>query len=192
MNTLKVNELKLKESWDNGMASEDRWLRIHPDIIKTDYKTDRYRHVDFWHGPNDTLGVDVKGKKQPESICLEFINVAGEKGWMNGDATWIAVEIESLSGFFRFDREEALGWCRANISREYVKRYKEAYKKLYTRAKWGKKDIVTSVTLTDLQDLDSLIYIPWEEEDILKAGGAKTSAEYIHPLTGELILFEVP
>lgn len=191
MSTLKVREKKLKDSWFNGQVSEERWLRIHPDAIKTDYKTDRYRHVDFWHGPDETLGVDVKGKKLPEAIALEFKNVAGEDGWMCGSATWIAVEIESLTGFFRFDREEALEWCRSNVDNEYVSSYKKAYKKLYTRSKWGKKDIITSVTIHDLQELSSLVYIPWSEEDMIEAGGAKTSVKYKHPVTGEFMFYEL-
>jgi hypothetical protein len=173
------------------MLSEERWLRVHPDAIKTDYKTDRYRHVDFWHGPDETLGVDVKGKKQTDSICLEFKNTAGEDGWMCGDATWIAVEIEDLTGFFRFDREEALDWCRSNISVDYVDSYKKAYKKLYTRTKWGKKDVITSVTIHDLSELPSFIYIPWHEDDILAAGGAKTSSKYKHPETGDAMIYNL-
>ena len=191
MSILKVRKSKLKDSWDNGQLSEERWLRIHPDAIKTDYKTDRYRHVDFWHGPDETLGVDVKGKKRADSICLEFKNTAGEKGWMQGDATWIAMEIEDLCGFFRFDREECLDWCRSNISKDYVDSYKKAYKKLYTRAKWGKKDVITSVTLHDLDDLSSMVYIPWNEEDITASGGAKTSVKYNHPDTGKIMIYEL-
>ena len=34
MSTLKVRENKLKESWDNGQVSEERWLRIHPEAVK--------------------------------------------------------------------------------------------------------------------------------------------------------------
>ena len=192
MSTLKVSEYKKKKSWANGMESEERWLRIHPEAEKTDYKTDRYRHVDFWHGPNQTEGVDVKGNKPPEAICLEFKNVAGEKGWMHGDAKFIAVEILGFTGFFRFDREECLNWCRAFVSKEHVSKYSLCHHKLYTRSKWGKKDVVTSVTIHDLADLATLTYIPWDEEDIVKAGGAKTSVEYNHPTTGEVMVFGVP
>ena len=191
MSTLKVRENKLKESWDNGQVSEERWLRIHPEAVKTDYQTDRYSHVDFWHGPNKTYGVDVKGKKLPSAIWLEFKNVVGEKGWMAGDATWIAMEIEALTGFFRFDREEALNWCTFNIDKEYVDNYSESYKKLYTRSKWGKKDVITTVTLHDLTDLSSLVYIPWAQEDMNKNGGPKTYLEYNHPETNETLIYKV-
>tara|TARA_R100001082_G_scaffold35951_1_gene18842 strand:- start:961 stop:1539 length:579 start_codon:yes stop_codon:yes gene_type:complete len=191
MSTLKVREDKLKDSWDHGQTSEERWLAIHPDAVKTDYKTDRYRHVDFWHGPNETFGVDVKGRKLPDSICLEFKNTVGEKGWMHGDATWIAVEIEEATGFFRFDREEGLDWCRSNISIDYVDSYKQAYKKLYTRSSWGKKDVVTSVTIHDLSELSSFVYIPWDEEDIKKVAAPASFLEYNHPKTGKLMTFMV-
>ena len=192
MSTLKVSKHKKESSWDHGMLSEERWLRVHPDAEKTDYHTDRYDHVDFWHGPNRTLGVDVKGKKLPDSICLEFKNTAGEDGWMCGKADWIAVELECLTGFIRFDREEGLDWCRRFIKNEYVDRYADAHHKLYTRSKWGKKDVVTSVTLHDLWDLSSLVYIPWDEEDIVAAGGAKSSVKYNHPVTREELFFELP
>ena len=191
MSTKKVDKKKLRASWDNGQISEERWWRIHPEAKKTDYQTDRYRHVDFWHDDNKTIGVDVKGRNLAGSLCLEFKNTVGERGWMHGDATWIAMEVEDLTGFFRFDRDECLDWCRANISIDYVDRYKDAYKKLYTRAKWGKKDVITAVTLHDLLELSSLVYIPWNEEDMTAAGGAKTSLNYSHPISGEVMIFEL-
>jgi hypothetical protein len=110
---------------------------------------------------------------------------------MAGDATWIAMEIEALTGFFRFDREEALNWCTFNIDKEYVDNYSESYKKLYTRSKWGKKDVITTVTLHDLTDLSSLVYIPWAQEDMNKNGGPKTYLEYNHPETNETLIYKV-
>lgn len=192
MSILKVSEEKKQTSWINGQESEDRWLRIHPEAEKTDYKTDRYRHVDFWHGKNETDGVDVKGNKPPEAVCIEFKNVAGEKGWMHGDARWISIEILGLTGFLRFEREECLDWCRKEIAVKYVERFSLSHHKLYTRSKWGKKDVVTSITVNDLLDLKTLTYIPWTEEDTSKVGGPKTSVEYKHPVTSELMFFEVP
>ena len=191
MNTLKVSEEKKRSSWAHGMVSEDRWLRIFPEAVKTDYQTDRYRHVDFWHGPNGTEGVDVKGRKLPQGICLEFMNVVGEKGWMLGDAKWIAAEVVGFTGFFRFEREECLGWLRTIVKNEYVSDFSLCHHKLYTRSRWGKKDIVTTVTINDLSELSSFTYIPWVESDIEADGGVKTSVEYSHPVTGEDISFSV-
>jgi len=113
---------------------------------------------------------------------------------MKGKAKWIAIDFPQITGFIRFDREEALDWIRKDLSEKgfpYTDSSKHTYKKLYTRAKWGKSDLMTSVTIHDLSELPSFLYIPWSEIDIFEANGKKDCVKYVHPQTGKVMVFEV-
>ena len=56
-------------------------------------RKDMHMHVDFWHGD---VGVDVKGNNLPDEIWVEFINVNGKKGWLHGEAKYIAFDVPEL------------------------------------------------------------------------------------------------
>lgn len=186
---MEVSEDRRKRSENYGRISENRWQRRFPDAKPASDYDNIHRHIDFWHGDK---GVDVKGRKLPHQIWLEFKNVLGEKGWMKGDAKWISIDFPQITGFVMFQREECLDWCRDQFRRdgfEYATNSKDAYRKLYTRAKWGRDDLMTCVTIHDLLDLESFRYVKWSDEDIDRVGGSKTSMRYIHPENGNTMTF---
>ena len=141
-----------------GRVVEDRWLRMFPNAVKSTDKEDIWKHIDFWHGD---IGVDVKGNNLPDEIWVEFINVRGRKGWLHGEAKYIAFDVPELKGFVRVEREELLEWCRHNVEKIYVSK-KNCYKKLYRR--YGRKDCITKLTVNDLSELKSytlINYVSW-------------------------------
>ena len=186
---MEVSEDRRKRSENYGRISENRWQRRFPDAKPASDYDNIHRHIDFWHGEH---GVDVKGRKLPYQIWLEFKNVLGENGWMKGDAKWISIDFPQITGFVLFQREECLEWCRSMFrdkNFEYARNSRDAYKKLYSRSEWGRDDLMTCVTIHDLLELNSFTYVGWSEEDIMQAGGNKTSMQYTHPQTGREMIF---
>ena len=106
-------------------------------------------HVDFWVDRKDTnteqkvsdyYGVDVKGNRHLDSIWLELKNVLGNKGWLEGEAEYIAFDIKELQGFCFYKRTDLLEYCQKIT--KYAKD-KWDYNKLYTRS--GRKDKLIQV-----------------------------------------------
>jgi len=156
-----------------GRVVENRWLRIFPNARKSNQDEDMHMHVDFWH---DDVGVDVKGNNLPDEIWVEFINVNGKKGWLHGQAKYIAFDVPELRGFIRVKREELLEWCRHNVDKIYVSK-NQCYRKLYRR--YGRKDCITKLTINDLAELSSytlIDYVSW----------------IYHPVTGQKVQIDQP
>ena len=109
---------------------------------------DWYKHIDVWVNGH---GVDVKANRHLECIWLEETNTRGNRGWLRGEATYIAFHIEETDLFHVFYRAELLDWVLTNVTEETTD--KREFLKYYTRAKWGKKDRVTKARLSDLEHL---------------------------------------
>tara|TARA_R100000951_G_C2581024_1_gene161931 strand:+ start:145 stop:609 length:465 start_codon:yes stop_codon:yes gene_type:complete len=110
---------------------------------------DWYRHIDCYV---DGYGVDVKGNRRLETIWLEITNVNGNKGWLRGEAYYVAVHIAELDSFSVYLREDLLNHIKQNAT-EYTED-KRDYNKFYTRSKWGKKDILVKYRYEDIKHLE--------------------------------------
>jgi len=116
---------------------------------KSSQKDDWYRHIDCYV---NGYGVDVKGRRCLEEIWLEYTNVNGNKGWLRGEAMYIAMYIKELNAFSIYYREDLLRFIEKNVQEETTNR--QDYLKFYTRKKWGKKDMIVKVRYTDIKHLE--------------------------------------
>lgn len=153
------------KSYKQGLEAESRFFDLAEkrgfSVKKLNKSSDDYKkHIDcFLVGKDSTKSVDIKSLKRSSrsdentndfKIWLEFRNVRGDAGWMNGEADLIA--FESVDGFNLFDRKELLTWCIKNINfKEKVNNPRQAYLKSYTRD--GRKDVITFVMLKDIENL---------------------------------------
>jgi len=112
-------------------------------------KDDWYRHIDCYV---NGFGVDVKGRRRLEEIWLEYTNVNGNKGWLRGEAMYIAMFIKELNAFSIYYREDLLRFIEENVKEETT--YKDEYFKFYTRKRWGKKDMIVKVRYADIKHLE--------------------------------------
>ena len=107
-----------------------------------------FKHIDFYVGD---LSVDVKGNRHLDCIWLEITNVRGNKGWLKGEAMYIAFDIAELSSFAIFKREDLLEFVMENVT-EYSQN-KNEFMKFYTRAAWGKEDLLVKVRFDHIKTL---------------------------------------
>ena len=154
-----------KASWRDGGVAATRYERCHPGARKSSRAEDIHMHVDYW---NDDQGVDVKGNNLPDEIWVELKNVNGLHGWLFGEATIIAFDMPELAGFVVVDREDLKDYCKENVNFVGLVNKSDAYKRCYTRR--GRKDIITMLVLSDLQQLKSYHVV-------------KYNTTYIHPKT---------
>ena len=110
---------------------------------------DWYKHIDCYV---NGYGVDVKGNRHLETIWLEHTNVNGNKGWLRGDAYYIAMFIMELNCFSIYKRYDLLNYVNKNTKVESNNTLE--YLKFYTRRKWGKKDKVVKVKYDYIKHLE--------------------------------------
>ena len=156
---MKVSEYRYKYSKKLGDSCEDKFKDLMTsrghEIYKSSHYDDIYKHIDFYIAG---YSFDVKGHRHLECIWLEVTNVNGNNGWLKGEATYIVFDIVELKSFCFFKRKDLLNYVQENISE--TTESKEEYNKLYTRAKWGKLDVITKVKFDDIKNLmvQSLAY----------------------------------
>lgn len=124
---------------------ESKGLRYNEATQEDDW----YKHIDCYV---NGYGVDIKGNRHLETIWLEYTNVNGNKGWLRGEALYIAMHINELDAFSIYYRQELLKFVEENVQEETT--YKNDYFKFYTRKKWGKKDMVVKVKYEDIKHLE--------------------------------------
>ena len=128
---------------------KDKILSLGLTYERSTQKDDWYKHIDCYV---NGYGVDVKGNRHLETIWLEIKNVNGNKGWLQGDAFYIAMYIIELKKFSIYKRLDLLNYIKTN-TKEYTESKKD-YNKFYTRKKWGKKDILVKYKYDDLKQLE--------------------------------------
>jgi hypothetical protein len=128
---------------------KDKILSLGLTYEKSTQKDDWYKHIDCYV---NSYGVDVKGNRHLETIWLEVKNVNGNKGWLQGDAFYIAMYIIELKKFSIYKRLDLLNYIKTN-TKEYTESKKD-YNKFYTRKKWGKKDILVKYKYDDIKHLE--------------------------------------
>ena len=137
-----------------GDTAEKKFEKIcrtkNYEIMKANKEQNIREHWDYKvTGPNHQRLVDVKAAKKItrtdkapsyDWTWIEIRNVRGDEGWIKGKADLIA--FEQKDGFIVVERELLKDWCKENIDlKKYVFSPKDAKYNLYTRKKYGKKDI---------------------------------------------------
>jgi hypothetical protein len=110
---------------------------------------DWYKHIDCYV---NGFGVDVKGNRHLDTIWLEYSNVNGNKGWLRGDARYIAMHISELDCFSIYNRVDLLKFVELNVKEKTID--KREYLKFYTRERWGKKDLIAKVKYSHIKHLE--------------------------------------
>lgn len=117
------------------------------------------KHVDYWLTKHDIrFGIDVKARKKPSRssssfddrwLWIELRNVAGNHGWLYGDAHGIA--FERSHDFLIVNRESLATWLIHHSPYnpdDIVHRASLAKYKAYTRR--GRNDLITRVRTADV------------------------------------------
>ena len=149
---MKVSDYRYKYSHELGKSCEDKFKDLMTsrghEIYKSSKYDDIYKHIDFYIAG---YSFDVKGHRHLDCIWLELTNVNGNKGWLKGEATYIVFDIVELKSFCFFKRKDLLKYVQENITE--TTETKDEYNKLYTRAKWGKLDVITKVKFDNIKNL---------------------------------------
>lgn len=128
---------------------------------------DAQDHVDFWwHKPDGTIvGIDVKGMRKRsrndfrpnnDITWLEFQNVLGTRGWLYGEAKYIAFRRIGLTVFV--DRAVLASYAERLVAGKPIVDVRPLVCGIpYTRRKWGRNDITVMVPLDDVQRLAEFI-----------------------------------
>jgi len=151
--TLEVSKNRYNQCKKDGDYYENLFkkkvLSIGLNYKKGSNNDDWYRHIDCYV---NGFGVDVKGNRHLETIWLELKNVNGNKGWLQGDAFYVAMYIVELKIFSIYKRLDLLNYIKANA--KYYTESKKEYNKFYTRKKWGKKDVLLKYRYDDIKHLE--------------------------------------
>ena len=121
-------------------------------VVKSTTNDDMNKHVDYWV---NGFGVDVKANRHNNTIWLETVNVRGDKGWLQGEATFIAFHFTEENEFRIFRRDDLLNFVLQNNTGKTES--KKDYLKIYTREKWGKKDEIMKVKYDHIKHLSHTI-----------------------------------
>lgn len=162
-----ISPERRKNSKRAGDESESRFVTLAESrgltVKKATEHENMYYHIDF-HVPHNgrDYSVDVKGKNYPREIWVEFKNVHGNDGWLKGRATHIAFDMATLGKICFVERNKLLDWCNSNVADEFVDEKRDAYRKKYTRRRFGRDDVITKIHIEDLESIPS--YSVWEYE----------------------------
>jgi|9_EtaG_2_1085328.scaffolds.fasta_scaffold00155_12 hypothetical protein len=119
------------------------------DISPSDL-VNQFKHIDYHC--DLPMTVDVKAIKDPETIWVELKNVQGKEGWLYGEATHIA--FQRPLGFVVVRRLHLLELVERLVDMDaMVSSPAECLYKLYSRSKWGRKDLLTTIKPADLNTL---------------------------------------
>lgn len=145
-----VSKSRWAYSFSEGKKAEERFTQLMVErgntCIKSSRQDDITKHIDYYV---NGIGVDVKGNRHLNTIWLELTNVRGEKGWLRGEAEYIAFDIVELESFCIFRRDDLFAFVK-NISE--IAESKNDYMKLYTRE--GRQDVIVKVTYDNIKHLE--------------------------------------
>jgi len=164
------NALVHKENMELGLKTESLFEEIAKKenfiVRKSSLSEDRYKHIDFFlEQDHFKYSVDVKARKKTnrddakvndEWTWIEFKNVLGRKGWLYGEADYIA--FERADDFLMVNRENLVKFCEDKVDLEtMVSRAYQAEYKVYQRQ--GRRDLITRVRMDDLANLEGNIIL---------------------------------
>lgn len=118
------------------------------EVEKSSREDDIKKHIDFYV---NGIGVDVKAKRELNKIWLELVNVGGNKGWLKGEAEYIAFHFERFNHFKFFKREDLLKFVEENVTEKC--KTSKPFMKFYTRSKWDQKDVLVKVSYEHIKHL---------------------------------------
>ena len=164
------NALVHKENMELGLKTESLFEETAKKenfiVRKSSLSEDRYKHIDFFlEQDHFKYSVDVKARKKTtrgdvkvndEWTWIEFKNVLGRKGWLYGEADYIA--FERADDFLMINRENLVKFCEDKVDlKTMVSRAYQAEYKVYQRQ--GRKDLITRVRMDDLANLEGNIIL---------------------------------
>lgn len=126
-------------------------------------KEDKESHIDlWWETPKGIMvSIDVKGlhkSKRSDSvyddtICwLELQNVRGDKGWLQGEADYIAFMTASSVIFVK--RQKLYEFALEKVDgTAYVTDTPRDFYVPYKREKWGRDDLMFKAPMKDIEKL---------------------------------------
>jgi len=152
MKTEKISAGRWAHSWGTGrdieMLFADTLRARGCNVVKSTPEEDKMKHIDFY--VNDK-GVDVKAKRGLDKIWLEITNTRGYRGWLKGEAEYIAFHFPDFNHFKFFRREDLLKFVEENVT-ETCKTSKP-FLKFYTRDQWDQKDVLVKVSYNHIKHL---------------------------------------
>lgn len=148
------------EAWKRGEALETKFFELykstHPNARRST-RQEQFKHIDIVDGETR---IDVKARKrvskrgnyrlQTENTWLEFKDTAGNPGWLFGEASHIAFELDD--GFLIVQRQDL-----ANLAKEkcdvhnLVQSPTEALYKGFSRP--SRDDLISMIKTDDMLDL---------------------------------------
>mgnify|MGYP003151286437 CR=1 FL=1 len=152
--------------WDSfihkGTLDEERFAQRHLSNIKwSNNYQNMHEHWDMEGGlKGKTLKFDVKGMKkinrrddstQDKFTWIEGTNVKGNPGWLKGRADYIVFERNEY--WLLVNREELWDFVQEKLKKNS---YAEGKKPYHVYQRWGKKDKITLVPFTDIEDLKDI------------------------------------
>ena len=136
----------------DGDAIEDLFDQVLSakgyNVVRASRHDDFFKHIDLYV---NGIGIDVKSRRRLDQIWLEMVNNNGNKGWLQGEAEYIAFHFAKYNHFKVFRREDLRKFVEENVT-ETSKNSKE-YLKYYTREHWGKKDKLVKVKYNHIKHL---------------------------------------
>ena len=145
-----------------GKESEDLFKELMENLGYIVNKATREEnikdHIDFYlknNKLNKSFSVDVKAQKKTnrsdskvndEWLWIEFKNVRGSLGWLQGKADKIAFERQI--DFLMVDREKLKEFAFRKVENVDVDRASDAKYKFYSRK--GRDDLLTQISVDDL------------------------------------------
>ena len=117
-------------------------------IIKSTLQ-EEFSHVDY--NCKMQFKVDVKSIKDPNTIWIELRNVQGESGWLYGDASHFAFERQKY--FVMVRKDDLISLVHDLTKNEKVDSPDDCLYKLYSRSKYGRKDLLTKIKPEDLKEI---------------------------------------
>lgn len=130
---------------------------------------DMKKHIDYWIRDNEyaeEIPVDVKARKrihrkgeiQDDWLWIEFLNGKGEKGWIDGEATFIVFERPNDFIFVVRSQLRELAYQLVDFDSEVSNLFDAKYK-VYTRKKYKRKDLISLIAMdTVLRNVDYILF----------------------------------
>lgn len=165
----KLNET-IKEMYNAGLEDENFVMEAVMHTLggtceKSTKEEDMYHHIDFWwNSPKKgEIGIDVKGVKKKnrkdkevdDTIhWVEIQNVKGNKGWIYGDAEYIAFRTLSHIIFVKTKVLQQWSEEKVDCSKLSYSNPKGCY---IPYQRWQRQDIVYKIPTEDLIQLSDFI-----------------------------------
>jgi len=134
-----------------ALASERGWS------VQKASRKEQFLHIDYFLSQEGykNYSFDVKARKRvkradaetnDELIWIEWRNVAGNDGWLNGAANYIAFEREN--DFIIVERFQLKNLCEKIVKRDFVNNASDALYKIYQRK--GRQDEISLIKFSDI------------------------------------------